>query len=157
MCVQFIEEVTHQIERYDKGLKQSGVLPYITRFAILAGRMEQLVRGGARDAVDRAYERLVSTMFAVLHRIAAADAKHAPVLLLENYAAFQNSTFDLANSVPSLAVFYQQASDAYEQACSEFVYANIMHVSRSCATLPPCCALCPTLLWSACEERVKVL
>jgi hypothetical protein len=29
-------------------------------------------------------------MFAVLERIAAADPKHAPVLLLENYAAFQN-------------------------------------------------------------------
>ncbi|GAQ91420.1 Exocyst protein Sec3 [Klebsormidium nitens] len=123
----FIEEVTHQIERYDKGLKQAGVLPYIPRFALLAGRMEQLVQGGARDAVDGAYERLVGTMFAVLHRIAAADPKHAPILLLENYAAFQNSTFDLANSVPALAVFYQQASDAYEQACADYVHAAIAY------------------------------
>jgi hypothetical protein len=44
---------------------------------------------------DRVYESCflplqVGTMFAVLERIAAADPKHAPVLLLENYAAFQN-------------------------------------------------------------------
>lgn len=145
-CAQFLEEVTHQIERYDKGLKQAGVLPYIPRFALLAARMEQLVRGGARDAVDAAYERLVGTMFAVLHRIAAADPKHAPVLLLENYAAFQNSTFDLANSVPTLAAHYQQASDAYEQACADYVHAAIAYVRPPPAPPPlsaACCMLRP--------------
>lgn len=80
--MQFIEEVTHQIERYDKGLKQSGVLPYIPRFAILAARMEQLVQGTAREAVDTAYDRLVSTTaMTVLRRLGCSGSWLSPVAL----------------------------------------------------------------------------
>jgi hypothetical protein len=80
--VQFIEEVTHQIERYDKGLKQSGVLPYIPRFAILAARMEQLVQGTAREAVDTAYDRLVSiTAMTVFRRLGCGGSWLSPVAL----------------------------------------------------------------------------
>ncbi|KAL5126941.1 Exocyst complex component SEC3A [Glycine soja] len=39
----------------------------------------------------------------------------------ENYAAFQNSLYDLANIVPTLAKFYHQASEAYEQACTRHI------------------------------------
>nr|KYP36160.1 Exocyst complex component SEC3A [Cajanus cajan] len=60
-------------------------------------------------------------MFVTLEKNAQADPKYADVFLIENYAAFQNSLYDLANVVPTLAKFYHQASEAYEQACTRHI------------------------------------
>ncbi|KAL6012449.1 Exocyst complex component S3A [Asimina triloba] len=64
---------------------------------------------------------MVTIMFVTLEKIAQADPKYADIVLLENYAAFQNSLYDLANVVPTLAKFYHQASEAYEQACTRHI------------------------------------
>ncbi|KAL2610060.1 hypothetical protein R1flu_028633 [Riccia fluitans] len=117
----FVEEANLQIEKHDRSIKQIGVLSYIQRFAYLAQRMESLIQGNSREVVDNAYKKLVETMFAVLERIALVDPKYQDVLLLENYAAFQNCMFDLANVVPTLGHYYQHASEAYEQACTRYV------------------------------------
>ncbi|CAN1161936.1 Exocyst complex component SEC3A [Linum perenne] len=113
----FVDEACHQLERNERNMKQSGVLAYIPRFATLAARMEQYIQGHSRDLVDQAYTKLVSIMFVTLERISQTDPKYSDIFLLENYAAFQNSLYDLANVVPTLAKFYHQASEAYEQAC----------------------------------------
>ncbi|CAI5477960.1 unnamed protein product [Closterium sp. Yama58-4] len=117
----YVEEANGQIERYDRGVKQAGVLSYVPRFAALAVRMEGLVMGTCRDLVDQAYNKLVSTMFSTLDRIAQIDPKHCDVLLLENHAAFQNSTYDLAGTIPTLRLFYQQSSETYETACTRYI------------------------------------
>ncbi|KAJ8772804.1 hypothetical protein K2173_027981 [Erythroxylum novogranatense] len=114
----FVDEACHQIERNERNMKQMGVLSYIPRFATLATRMEQYIQGQSRDLVDQAYTKFVSIMFVTLEKIAQTDPKYADIFLLENYAAFQNSLYDLANVVPTLAKFYHQASEAYEQACT---------------------------------------
>eukprot|EP00249_Psilotum_nudum_P012124 c23592_g1_i1 orf=378-3053(+) len=121
----FVDEACHQIEKHDRNIKQVGVLTYIPRFAMLAQRMEALMQGNSREIIDLAYTKLVGTMFTVLDRIAQVDPKHADILLLENYAAFQNSLYELANVVPTLARFYHQASDAYEQACTRYINSII--------------------------------
>ncbi|CAL9201846.1 unnamed protein product [Musa hybrid cultivar] len=117
----FVDEACHQIERNERNTRQIGVLSYISRFATLASRMEQYIHGQSRDLVDKAYTRLVSTMFTTLEKIAQSDPKSADVILLENYAAFQNSLFELANVIPTLAKFYHQASEAYEQSCTRHI------------------------------------
>lgn len=117
----FVDEACHQIERNERNVRQLGVLSYIPRFATLATRMEQYIQGQSRDLVDQAYIKFVSTMFATLDKIAQAEPKYADIILLENYAAFQNSLYDLANIVPTLAKFYHQASEAYEQACTRHI------------------------------------
>ncbi|XP_074273552.1 exocyst complex component SEC3A-like [Silene latifolia] len=117
----FVDEACHQIERNEKNVRQMGVLGYIPRFAILATRMEQYIQGQSRDLVDQAYTKFVSIMFVTLEKIAQTDPKYADVFLLENYAAFQNSLYDLANVVPTLAKFYHQASESYEQACTRHI------------------------------------
>ncbi|KAI7745242.1 hypothetical protein M8C21_010626 [Ambrosia artemisiifolia] len=63
----------------------------------------------------------IGVMFATLDKIAQTDPKYADIILLENYAAFQNSLYDLANVVPTLAKFYHQASESYEQACTRHI------------------------------------
>ncbi|XP_039055664.1 exocyst complex component SEC3A-like isoform X2 [Hibiscus syriacus] len=113
----FVDEACHQIERSERNTRQMGVLPYIPRFATLATRMEQYIQGQSRDLVDLAYTKFVSIMFVTLEKLAQTEPKYAEVFLLENYAAFQNSLYDLANVVQTLAKFYHQASEAYEQAC----------------------------------------
>ncbi|KAJ6844896.1 exocyst complex component SEC3A-like [Iris pallida] len=117
----FVDEACHQIERNERNVRQMGVLSYIPRFATLATRMEQYIQGQSRDLVDEAYTKLVSIMFGTLEKIAQADPKYADIVLLENYAAFQNSLYDLANVVPTLAKFYHQASESYEQACTRHI------------------------------------
>ncbi|KAK6938752.1 Exocyst complex component Sec3, PIP2-binding N-terminal domain [Dillenia turbinata] len=117
----FVEEACHQIERNERNVRQMGVLSYIPRFAILATRMEQYIQGQSRDLVDQAYTKFVTIMFVTLEKISQTDQKYADILLLENYAAFQNSLYDLANVVPTLAKFYHQASEAYEQACTRHI------------------------------------
>uniref|UniRef100_A0A7C9B451 Exocyst complex component Sec3 C-terminal domain-containing protein n=1 Tax=Opuntia streptacantha TaxID=393608 RepID=A0A7C9B451_OPUST len=117
----FVDEACHQIERNERNVRQMGVLSYIPRFATLATRMEQYIQGQSRDLVDQAYTKFVSVMFGTLEKIAQTDPKYADVFLLENYAAFQNSLYDLANVVPTLAKFYHQASEAYEQACTRYI------------------------------------
>ncbi|WOL19572.1 hypothetical protein Cni_G28374 [Canna indica] len=117
----FVDEACHQIERNERNVRQITVLSYIPRFATLATRMEQYIQGQSRDLVDRAYTRLVSTMFTTLEKIAQSDPKYTDIILLENYAAFQNSLFELANVVPTLAKFYHQASEAYELACTRHI------------------------------------
>ncbi|KAJ6709839.1 EXOCYST COMPLEX COMPONENT SEC3B [Salix koriyanagi] len=104
-----------------------GVLSYIPRFATLATCMEQYIPGQSRDLVDHAYTKFVSIMFVTLERIAQTDPKYADVFLLENYAAFQNSLYDLANVVPTLAKYYHQASEAYEQACTRHISMIIFY------------------------------
>ncbi|KAG6408734.1 hypothetical protein SASPL_131755 [Salvia splendens] len=123
----FVDEACHQIERNERNVRQMGLLPYIPRFATLATRMEQYIQGQSRDLVDRAYTKFVTVMFATLDKIAQSDPKYADILLLENYAAFQNSLYDLANVVPTLAKFYHQASEAYEQACTRFINSIILY------------------------------
>eukprot|EP00245_Coleochaete_scutata_P011084 TRINITY_DN4045_c0_g1_i1.p1 TRINITY_DN4045_c0_g1~~TRINITY_DN4045_c0_g1_i1.p1 ORF type:complete len:907 (-),score=229.59 TRINITY_DN4045_c0_g1_i1:206-2926(-) len=125
--LRFVEEANQQIEKHDRGVKQMGILSFIPRFAVLASRMESLVQGGTREPLDQAYAKLVGTMFTVLERIAIVDPKHADVLLLENYAAFQNSMFEMANVVPTLARFYQAASEKYENACSRYINTIILY------------------------------
>ncbi|KAJ8762211.1 hypothetical protein K2173_007367 [Erythroxylum novogranatense] len=117
----FVDEACHQIERNERNVKQMGVLSYIPRFATLATRMEQYIQGQSRDLVDQAYTKFVSIMFVTLEKIAQTDPKYSDIFLLENYAAFQNSLYDLANVVPTLAKFYHQASEAYEQACTRHI------------------------------------
>ncbi|KAG0467875.1 hypothetical protein HPP92_017203 [Vanilla planifolia] len=117
----FVDEACHQIERNERNVRQMGVLSYIPRFATLATRMEQYIQGQSRDLVDQAYTKLVNIMFSTLEKIAQAEPKFADIILLENYAAFQNSLYDLANVVPTLAKFYHQASEAYEQACTRHI------------------------------------
>ncbi|OIW12053.1 hypothetical protein TanjilG_24477 [Lupinus angustifolius] len=117
----FVDEACHQIERNERNVRQMGVLSYIPRFATLATRMEQYIQGQSRDLVDQAYTKFVGIMFATLEKIAQTDPKYADMFLLENYAAFQNSLYDLANVVPTLAKFYHQASEAYEQACTRHI------------------------------------
>ncbi|XP_050126702.1 exocyst complex component SEC3A [Malus sylvestris] len=117
----FVDEACHQIERNERNVRQVGVLSYIPRFATLATRMEQYIQGQSRDLVDQAYTKFVSIMFATLEKIAQTEPKYSDLFLLENYAAFQNSLYDLANVVPTLAKFYHQASEAYEQACTRHI------------------------------------
>ncbi|XP_024027764.1 exocyst complex component SEC3A [Morus notabilis] len=117
----FVDEACHQIERNERNVRQMGVLSYILRFATLATRMEQYIQGQSRDLVDQAYTKFVSIMFVTLEKISQTDPKYADIILLENYAAFQNSLYDLANVVPTLAKFYHQASEAYEQACTRYI------------------------------------
>ncbi|XP_043808884.1 exocyst complex component SEC3A isoform X2 [Manihot esculenta] len=117
----FVDEACHQIERNERNVRQMGVLSYIPRFATLATRMEQYIQGQSRDLVDQAYTKFVSIMFVTLEKIAQTDLKYSDIFLLENYAAFQNSLYDLANVVPTLAKFYHQASEAYEQACTRHI------------------------------------
>ncbi|KAL5715080.1 Exocyst complex component S3A [Ranunculus cassubicifolius] len=117
----FVDEACHQIERNERNVRQMGVLSYIVRFANLATRMEQYIQGQSRDLVDQAYTKFVNIMFSTLEKIAQTDPKVADIVLLENYAAFQNSLYDLANVVPTLAKFYHQASESYEQACTRYI------------------------------------
>lgn len=121
----FIDEACHQIERNERNVRQTGILAYIPRFAVLASRMEQYIQGQSRDLIDKAYTKLVSTMFATLEKIAQSDPKTADIVLIENYAAFQNSLYDLANVVPTLAKFYHQASESYELACTRHISSLI--------------------------------
>ncbi|XP_012834297.1 PREDICTED: exocyst complex component SEC3A-like [Erythranthe guttata] len=123
----FVDEACHQIERNERNVRQVGVLSYIPRFAILATRMEQYIQGQSRDLVDQAYTKFVTIMFVTLDKIAQADTKYADVLLLENYAAFQNSLYELANVVATLAKFYHQASESYEQSCTRFISTIIYY------------------------------
>ncbi|XP_042385748.1 exocyst complex component SEC3A-like [Zingiber officinale] len=116
----FVDDACYSVEKYERG-RQTGVLPCIQRFAILASRMEQYTQGQSRDLVDQAYTKIVSIMFVALERAAQVDSKYSDIVLLENYAAFQNSLYDLANVVPTLAKFYHQASESYEQACLRHV------------------------------------
>lgn len=121
----FVDEACHQIEKHDRNVKQTGVLTYIPRFAVLSQKMESLVQGTSREMVDMAYIKLVGTMFSVLERVAQVDPKHADIVLLENYAAFQNSLYELANVVPTLGRFYHTASDTYEQARTRYINSII--------------------------------
>ncbi|CAA7027854.1 unnamed protein product [Microthlaspi erraticum] len=117
----FVDEACHQIEINESNVGQVGVLPYIPRFAELTTRMEQYIQGQSRYLVDQAYTKFVSKMFVTLEKIAQQDPKNADIVLLENYAAFQNSLYDLAKVVPTLATFYHQASAAYEDACTRHI------------------------------------
>lgn len=121
----YVEDANSQLLKFDRGTKQSGVLPFIPRFATLAAKMEGMVLNNCRDLVDLAYNKLVVTMFAMLEKIAQLDPKHADVLLLENHAAFQNSTYELATAIAPLRSFYQQAGDAYENACTRYIESII--------------------------------
>ncbi|CAN4105275.1 unnamed protein product [Withania somnifera] len=123
----FVDEACHQIERNERNVRQLGVLSYIPRFSMLATRMEQYIQGQSRDLVDQAYSKFVTTMFLTLNKIAKADPKYEDIMLLENYAAFQNSLYDLANMVPALAKFYHEASESYEQACTHHINVIIFY------------------------------
>ncbi|KAJ9186643.1 hypothetical protein P3X46_002190 [Hevea brasiliensis] len=102
----FVDEACHQIERNECNVWQMGVLSYIRR--------------KSRSDVC-SFSKLPSYAFQISNKIAQTDLKYADIFLLENYAAFQNSLYDLANVVPTLAKFYHQASEAYEQACTRHI------------------------------------
>uniref|UniRef100_I1QZA7 Uncharacterized protein n=1 Tax=Oryza glaberrima TaxID=4538 RepID=I1QZA7_ORYGL len=116
----FVDDACYQIEKYERNVRQIGVVPYIPRFSQLAAHMEQYING-SRDLVDQAYTKIVTIMFVTLEKIAQVEPKYVDIVLLENYAAFQHSLYDLANVVPTLAKYYHQASEAYEQACSRHI------------------------------------
>ncbi|KAH9620650.1 hypothetical protein KSS87_006371 [Heliosperma pusillum] len=80
----------------------------------------RLLLGDLESRISMQFSR-VSIMFVTLEKIAQTDQRYADVFLLENYAAFQNSLYDLANVVPTLAKFYHQASESYEQACTRHI------------------------------------
>ncbi|KAK2392499.1 Exocyst complex component S3A [Trifolium repens] len=120
LFIRYVDDSCHNIEKCERNGRQS-VLPYIPRFATLATKMEQYIAGQSRDLVDQAYTKFVSIMFVTLERLAQTEPKYADIFLIENYAAFQNSLYDLANVVPTLAKFYHQASEAYEQSCSRHI------------------------------------
>lgn len=42
---------------------------------------------------------------------------------------FAHSMFNLINVIPTLGLYYQQASEAYEQACTRYVNTVINYVS----------------------------
>ncbi|KAJ4764162.1 Exocyst complex component SEC3A [Rhynchospora pubera] len=113
----FVDDACFQVEKYEKTARTFGVLAYIPRFSQLAMRLEEYVHGNSRDLIDLSYTKIVSIMFVILEKIAQVEPKYADIMLLENYASFQNGLYDLANSIPTLAKFYHQASEAYEQAC----------------------------------------
>ncbi|KAH0465483.1 hypothetical protein IEQ34_005586 [Dendrobium chrysotoxum] len=117
----FVDDCIYMIEKTERNARQLGVLPYIPRFAFLATRMEQYIQGQSRDLVDQTYTKIVSIMFVCLERTAQMEPKYSDIVLLENYAAFQNSLYDLANVVPTLAKFYRQASESYDQACTRHI------------------------------------
>ncbi|XP_020594062.1 exocyst complex component SEC3A-like isoform X2 [Phalaenopsis equestris] len=117
----FVDDCIYVIEKTERNACQLGVLPYILRFANLATRMEQYIQGQFRDLVDQAYSKIVSIMFVCLERTAQMDPKYSDIVLLENYAAFQNSLYDLATVVPILAKYYHQASESYDQACTRHI------------------------------------
>ncbi|KAG7594368.1 F-box associated domain type 1 [Arabidopsis thaliana x Arabidopsis arenosa] len=94
----FVRLLLEDLEsRVSMQFSHMGVLPYIPRFAALATRMEQYIQGQSRDLVDQAYTKFVSIMFVTLEKIAQQDPKYADILVLENYAAFQNSFYELAD------------------------------------------------------------
>ncbi|KAI0520673.1 hypothetical protein KFK09_008151 [Dendrobium nobile] len=117
----FVDDCIYMIEKTERNARQLGVLSYIPRFAFLATRMEQYIQGQSRDLVDQTYTKIVSIMFVCLERTAQMEPKYSDIVLLENYAAFQNSLYDLANVVPTLAKFYRQASESYDQACTRHI------------------------------------
>ncbi|KAI7740910.1 hypothetical protein M8C21_033037 [Ambrosia artemisiifolia] len=127
LFVRFVDDARNQIEKNDKGVKQTGIMSFIPRFALLATRMEQYIQGQSRDLVDQAYIKIIGIMFVTLDNIAQADLKHSDIFLLENYAAFQNSLYDLANYVPTLAKFYHQASESYEQSSTRHMSVIIYY------------------------------
>ncbi|KFK23976.1 hypothetical protein AALP_AAs72696U000100 [Arabis alpina] len=124
------DEACNQIEKNDRNVRQIGVLPFIPRFAVLATRMEHYIHGRSRSLVDQAYTKFVSIMFMTLKKMAQKDPKYTDIILLENYAAFQTSLFDLANVVAILAEFYEQARKAYEQACTRHVNMIIYYFDK---------------------------
>ncbi|KAI3985934.1 hypothetical protein MKX01_039016 [Papaver californicum] len=127
----FVDEACRQIERNERNVKQMGVQPYIPRFAVLATRMEEYIRGQNRDLVDQAYTKLVSIVFVTSEKIAQVELQYSKIVLFENYAAFQNSLYEPANIVPTLAKFYHQASEAYEQASTRHINMVIyIHFGR---------------------------
>ncbi|KAH7289113.1 hypothetical protein KP509_31G058500 [Ceratopteris richardii] len=69
-------------------------------------------------------------MFNVLERVARVDPKYTDIVLLENYAAFQNNLYELANAVPALGRFYHIASDQYEQARVRYISSIINHFEK---------------------------
>ncbi|KAE8669101.1 Exocyst complex component SEC3A [Hibiscus syriacus] len=95
----FVDEACHQIERNEHNVGHTGA--FIPRFATLATRMEQyIIQGQSRDLVDKAYTKLVAFF---------------PL------SCALYSLYDLANFVPTLAKFYQQASEASEQASMRLI------------------------------------
>ncbi|KAJ3674389.1 hypothetical protein LUZ60_005005 [Juncus effusus] len=122
----FIDDACIKYERYERNIRPPvGVLPYMATFVNHAARMEQYIQGQSRDMVDKGYAKLVAAMFATLENIADSDSKSADIVRIENYAAFQNSLYELANAVPSLAKFYHLASESYEQACTNLTSSII--------------------------------
>jgi len=85
----FVDDACYQIEKYERNVRQIGVVPYIPRFSQLAARMEQYING-SRDLVDQAYTKIVTIMFVILEKIAQVEPKYVDIVLLENYAAFQH-------------------------------------------------------------------
>ncbi|KAK4387568.1 Exocyst complex component SEC3A [Sesamum angolense] len=122
----FVDEACHQIERNERNVRQVGVLSYIPRFATLATAWSSTYRdspGIWGSGLLKVCDRNVCD----IGQNCSSRSKYADILLLENYAAFQNSLYDLANVVPTLAKFYHQASESYEQACTRFISTIIYY------------------------------
>nr|GEX30615.1 hypothetical protein [Tanacetum cinerariifolium] len=77
----FVYEARHQIEKFDKGVKQTGVMSFVPRYALLATQMEHYIQGQNRDLVDQAYIKIIDIMFVILEKISQADPKHSDTML----------------------------------------------------------------------------
>ncbi|WOL19570.1 hypothetical protein Cni_G28372 [Canna indica] len=119
--------------------------------------MEQYIQGQSRDLVDRAYTRLVSTMFTTLEKIAQSDPKYTDIILLENYAAFQNRIDDLMYTVPSEEIPFQlglsrtdlrkviKSSLSQVDRSINMMYRRLQKTLSSEELLPP--------LWDKCKKE----
>lgn len=121
---QVVADTCKQYERPDRG--QSGVLFSIIKFANLSALMESQIMGqSSRESIDEAYRKLAGTIFEVIDMIAKNDPRNSEIFLLDNYAAFQDRMYELANVTPILERFYNQAADAYAEACVQYVHTMI--------------------------------
>lgn len=121
---QVVLETCKQYERTDRS--QTGVLYSIIKFANLSTLIEsQLVGQNSRESIDDAYGKLAGTIFEVIENIAKNDPRNAEIFVLDNYAAFQDRMYDLANVTPVLERFYNEAADAYAQACLQYIHTMI--------------------------------
>ncbi|XP_024388582.1 exocyst complex component SEC3A [Physcomitrium patens] len=122
---QVVAETSKLFERADRS-QNTGVLYSITKFANVASFIEsQIVGQNSREDIDAAFEKMAAPIFTVIENVVKNDPKNAEIFALDNYAAFQDNTYELAAVTPALEKFYTQASDGYAQACQQYAKSMI--------------------------------
>ncbi len=105
--------------------KRNGIIPFIRTFPKFVDRIEKLLSswdGGARKLVDKAYAKIIKTMFDALESEAQQvvieakgdekDSLNKQILNIENMHHFQSEI--RARKVPSLDPFTKQAKLLYD-------------------------------------------